>query len=357
MIKAQSAITDVMSLLIYQLVRSVANPFKYRTILTGLLISLSLASLHVIAAEGPLRKAVFLPQWVPQAQFAGYYVACKKGMYKKHGIDLTILAGGASRPPSVYLETGRAQFVTSWLSSALQMRSKGIRLVNIGQVVQRSSLMLIAKKSSGIAKPSDMKGRKVGLWAGDFEIQPRAFFRKEGLTVNPVRQSFSVNLFLRGGVDVASAMWYNEYHTIINAGVNPDELSTFFFSEMGLNFPEDGIYALEDTVRRDPELADAFVQASLEGWNYAFAHPEETVDIVLEYASAAKIPANRAHQRWMLARMGELILPPKEDGSSMGVLKERDFSLVAGELKAAGLIGTPPAFGDFYKGRLRDVQK
>lgn len=310
-----------------------------------------------LAVDEPLKKAAFLPQWVPQAQFAGYYVAYKRGIYRKYGIDLTILTGGASMPPSEYLKAGRAQFVTTWLSSALQMRSKGVKLVNIGQVVQRSSLMLIAKKSTGIARPADMEGRKVGLWAGDFEIQPRALFRKEGLHVRAVRQSFSINLFLRGGVDVASAMWYNEYHTIINGGVDPDELTTFFFSEMGLNFPEDGIYVLEDTLRRDPELAHAFVGASLEGWNYAFAHPEEAVDIVLNYAAEAKIPANRAHQRWMLARMKELIVPTREDASSMGILKESDYSLVAKELKAGGLIKSAPDFKEFYKGPGADAKK
>jgi NitT/TauT family transport system substrate-binding protein len=66
--------------------------------------------------------------------------------------------------------------------------------------------------------------------------------RKYDLTVQVVPQSFSVNLFLRDGVDVASAMWYNEYHTILNCGIDPDELTTFFFHEHGLNFPENGIY-------------------------------------------------------------------------------------------------------------------
>ena len=124
------------------------------------------------------KKATFLPQWVPQAQFAGYYTAYRKGIYRKHGIDLTILPGGAERPPSRYLETGQAQFVTSWLSSALQMRAKGMRLVNIGQVVQRSSLMLVAKKGSGISKPRDLEGRKVGPLGGRFRDPTQGFFQE-----------------------------------------------------------------------------------------------------------------------------------------------------------------------------------
>ncbi|MCX5799224.1 MAG: ABC transporter substrate-binding protein, partial [Proteobacteria bacterium] len=50
-----------------------------------------------------LKKVVFVPQWLPQAQFAGYYVAKEKGIYKKYGIDITILRGGPDYIPSVML--------------------------------------------------------------------------------------------------------------------------------------------------------------------------------------------------------------------------------------------------------------
>ena len=148
----------------------------------------------------------------------------------------------------------------------------------------------------------DLQGRKVSLW-DDFKVQPLAFFRKNNLRVRIIPQTYTLNLFLRGGVDVASAMWYNEYHTIINAGIDPDELSVFFLKDEGLNLPEDGLYALEKTVKNDPDLAAEFVAASLEGWEYAFTHPDEALDIIMRYMRAAKIPANRMHQKWMLARM------------------------------------------------------
>jgi len=64
---------------------------------TGLSILLCILFFPVVAAaEKPLKKATFLPQWSPQAQFAGYYVAYEKGFYKNHGIDLTILQGDRS---------------------------------------------------------------------------------------------------------------------------------------------------------------------------------------------------------------------------------------------------------------------
>jgi NitT/TauT family transport system substrate-binding protein len=301
------------------------------------------------AGAAVLKKATFLPQWSPQAQFAGYYVAYEKGFYRKRGIDLTILQGGPNQPPNLFLEQGKADFVTIWLSTAIQRRSEGFRLVNIGQIIQRSALMLVAKKASNIKTPEDMNGKKVGLWGGDFQLQPTAFFEKYKLRVTVVPQSFSVNLFLRDGVDVASAMWYNEYHVILNAGVNPEELNTFFFDDYGLNFPEDGIYALEETYKRDPALCCAFVEASLEGWRYAFSHPDEALDIVLNYISRAKIPANRVHQRWMLERMKDIVLP-RDKNAELGLLQQGDYQHVSRELAKHGAVKNIPAYESFFVG-------
>jgi NitT/TauT family transport system substrate-binding protein len=300
------------------------------------------------AAERTLKKATFIPLWSPQAQFAGYYTALDKGIYRKHGIDLTIISGGPNYSTTEYLAKGKADFAVLWLTTAIQERAKGVKLINIAQIVQKSSMMLVARKSSGIRTPADMNGKKVGLWGGDFAIPPHAFFNKYGLTVREVPQSYTVNLFLRGGIDVASAMWYNEYHTILNAGLDPDELSVFFLKDQGLNLPEDGLYALEKTVENDPALADEFTRASLEGWEYAFAHPEEALDIIIREMRTAKIPANRMHQKWMLARMRDLILTPGDRNAS-GLLNQGDYEATGRILQKDGVIRKVPGFSAFVR--------
>ena len=257
-----------------------------------------------------LRQLRFLPQWQPQAQFAGYYVAKDKGIYEKYGIDLIMLRGGPDFPPSEMLAGGKTDIATMFLSTAIQKRAKGIALVNIGQIVQRSGFILVARKSSGILAPGDLNGKKIGLWP-DSRLQALAFLRKNNVKAIIVPQANTVNLFLRGGVDAASAMWYNEYHTIINAGIDEAELTTFFFDKYGLNFPEDGIYALEENVRKNRGLYCNFIKASLEGWRYAFQHPEEALDIVMRYVKEARLGTNSTHQKWMLARMKDIIIRRK----------------------------------------------
>ncbi len=308
------------------------------------------------AQEANLKKVSFIPQWQPQSQFAGYYVAYEKGFYLKHHLDVKILRGGPDWPPSELLAQGRADFGTMLLTTGITKRAHGVKLVNIGQIVQRSALMLVAKKARGITTPQDINGKKVGLWGEDFQGQPRAFFRKYNLKVTIIPQAATLNLFLRGGVEVASAMWYNEYHTILNAGVNPEELSTFFLADYGMNFPEDGIYCLEETYTNRPQICRSFVQASIEGWNYAFAHPEETLDIVMKYVNAANVATERVHQKWMLARMRDIILPA---GSNlpMGTLQAEAYDQVAQELRENGLIDHIPSFAKFYVNCALDHEK
>lgn len=310
---------------------------------------LSLAAYpSLLHAEPPLKKASLIPLWSPQAQFAGYYVALEKGLYRRYGVELTILNGGSGNSPVEALQSGRADYAVIWLTTALRHRDAGIRLVNISQVIQRSSMMLISRKSSRIDSLQGMNGKKVGLWDGDLSIPPLTLFSRRGITIRQVPLTNTVNLFLRGGIEVTSAMWYNEYHVILNSGVDADELNAVFLSEQGVNFPEDGIYGLEKTVKGDPALAAAIADASREGWQYAFDHPEEALDIVMKYMLRAHVPANRMHQKWMLNRMRDIIMPGTAFGKlPSGTLDRKDYHDAGNAMQRAGLIGGYPDYADF----------
>jgi NitT/TauT family transport system substrate-binding protein len=292
-------------------------------------------------------RVTLMPLWSPQAQFAGYYVGIDKGIYARHGLDVRLLPAGPGLSPVDALSQGRADFAVLWLTTALRHRDRGLPLVNLAQMVQRSSMMLVSKRSTGIRTIGDMHGRSVGLWGGDLSIPVYALFERERVVVREVPQGITVNLFLRGGIDVASAMWYNEYHTLLISGVDPGELNTIFIADEGLRYPEDGLYALEATAQARPAITSAFVRASLEAWEYAFEHPDETVDIVLSRMREARLPANRVHQRWMLDRMSDLMRTPSSD-IKRGQLVRADYLAVGESMKHEKLIAAYPAYEDFH---------
>ena len=80
-----------------------------KTLISPVLFSTSLFP-HAARSENLLKKASFIPQWSPQAQFAGFYIAYEKGFYKKNGIDFTIIQGGPDPPSTDFLEKGKADF-------------------------------------------------------------------------------------------------------------------------------------------------------------------------------------------------------------------------------------------------------
>jgi NitT/TauT family transport system substrate-binding protein len=289
----------------------------------------------------------YLAHWIPQAQFAGFIMAYEKGFYKKYGLNVELLTGGPNRSSLDWLAEKKTDICSAWLSSALQLRDKNVKLINIGQLIQRSALMLVAKKEKGIRTIKDLDGKKVALWQKDFRIQPLALFKKYNLHVELYPLSETQNIFIRDVVDVTSVMLYNELHLLKNSGYDEKDLTIFSFQDYGLNFPEDGIYVLEDYYKRNEQACKDFVTATLAGWQYAFAHEEESLQLVMKYLTKAKYAANEMHQRWMLRQMYSLLQP--SEGAKIGELRESDYTNVVKTLIESGYIKQNILFKDFFR--------
>jgi NitT/TauT family transport system substrate-binding protein len=288
-----------------------------------------------------------LPYWVPSAQFAGYYVGIEKGIFQKHGIKLEILPFDPLMSVASSIRDNKTDFAIIWLVNAIELRDKGVDVVNIAQLSSRSSLMLITKKSSGISKLEDMNGKRAGIWIG-YDRQPQALFKKFNLAVNIIPIGSTNNLFLLGGVDILNANWFDEYHSVLNNGVNEDELNTFFFADYGFNFLEDGIYCLGEKIKEDPQLCKEFIEAALESWNYAFNNQEEAINIIVKYAKALNQPVNRSHQQWMLSHYKALYIPTGSDTINTNLL-QKDYETVQQIMIESRFINKVTPYDSFYK--------
>lgn len=300
-----------------------------------------------LSSAAPATERVrLILQWEPQAQFAGYYLALEKGFYRERGLDVEIIPGGPAIDSLAYLESGEAEFATAFLTGAITAAADGAPVIDVCQVVNRSGLLIVARRDV-IQDRDDLDGRRVSLWGASFRTAYLGYFETAGIEPRIVPQYYSVNLFLQGGVDACAAMDYNEYHTIIQAGVDPDELTTFSMRDAGFGFPEDGIYALAATVRKHPQLCRDFAAASLEGWDYCRRHPDEAVSRVMDHARAAHVPTNRVHQRWMLDHILAAIYPGDGDGWEPGVLSRVDYERTRAIMIDEGLIAGAPAYRRF----------
>ena len=296
-------------------------------------VAMALTSAQAWAAD----KVTLQLKWVTQAQFAGYYVAKDKGFYNEENLDVEIKPGGPDIAPAQVLAGGGADVVLDWMPSALATREKGVALVNIAQPFKSSGMMLTCRKDSGIKTPADFKGKTLGVWFFGNEYPFLSWMSQLGIKtdgsaegVKVLKQGFNVDPILQKQADCVSTMTYNEYWQIIDAGLKPDDLVVFKYEEQGVATLEDGIYVLEDKLK-DAAFVDRmvrFVRASMKGWKYAEANPDEAADIVLENdASGAQ---TEKHQKRMMGEIAKLT------AGSNGALDEADYKRTVKTLLSAG---------------------
>ena len=226
-------------------------------------------------------------KWVPQAQFAGYYVAAAKGYYKAEGLDVTIKPGGPDVSPVQVLAGNQADAIVNWMPDALAAREAGVALVNIAQIFNRSGLMLTCKKASGVTTPKDFKGKTLGVWFGGNEYPFLNWMAKLGYKpdtdIKVLKQGFNVDPLLQNQAACISTMIYNEYWQVVDAGVKESDLVTFFYEDQGVASLEDGLYVL-DSKLKDPAFvarSAKFLRATMKGWNDAVKDPAEAAKIVV----------------------------------------------------------------------------
>ncbi len=299
-------------------------------------LAMAAASLGAIAQE----KVTVQLKWVPQAQFAGYYVAAAKCFYKDAGLDVTIKPGGPDIAPTQVLAANGADITVDWMPSALAAREAGVPMVNVAQVFNRSGMMLTCKKSAGVNAPKDLKGKTLGVWFGGNEYPFFSYMSKLGLKttgsgadVKVLKQGFNVDPILQNQAACISTMIYNEYWQIIDAGVKADELITFGYEEQGVSTLEDGLYALEPKLK-DPKFVarmGKFVKASMKGWEYAVKNTEEAAKIVL--AADKSGGSTLAIQKRQMENVAKLVTSP---AGKVGYLDPAAYQRTVKVLMAGG---------------------
>ena len=275
-------------------------------------------------------RVVFTPQWTAQSQFAGYYVALEKGFYKNAGLDVEIIHPSASYPVVNRIKDGDSDIVSLQLLHAMAEVDNGLELVNIMQTVQRSGLQIISRDCN-IRTFDDLRGKRVGIWKAAYgELAKMPDYDMElGIEWIPFIQN--INLFISGAIDATVAMSYNEALKIKAAGF--EDVSVIPFQGTAYDFPDDGIYVTKEFYDKNRAVADAFVEASRRGWEWARENVDEAVEIVLGYTRKENVATNHVMQKWMLENVLELQCPAGGDYPTFR-LEQDDFErLVSAALK------------------------
>jgi NitT/TauT family transport system substrate-binding protein len=249
------------------------------------------------AVTASSERLVFTTAWTAQAQFAGYYVAQEKGFFSNLGLDVVLQHPTLTSSAFQRLQTDQCDAANFSLMSAIDFISQGIPLVNIFQESMNSSNILVSR---WCMNPIEMKGKKVAIFNSDPNYLLMAMSRREGLNYEWIPFTSGINVFLSGAVDATMVVSYNEYYELLQAGFQMPEEYLYRFSEHEYNIQENGIYVKRDYFLTHQNTISKFVMACRRGWEWAAAHQDEALEIVMKYVNQNHIQTNRALQKLML---------------------------------------------------------
>lgn len=231
-------------------------------------------------SPNPLTPITLQLKWHHQFQFAGYYAAIEKGFYRDEGLQVTLKEGVANLDVSGEVLSGNAQFGISNPTLLIE-RHQGKPVVVLAAIFQHSPLAIFALTSSGIRSPHDMIGRRV-------TIRPRlspelmAMFKKEGVDFDKIialPTTFQDTESLSAGnIDAISGYITDVPCLLEQKGV---AFNTIDPQTYGIDFYGDCLFTSEREVRNHPEQVEAFLAASLKGWDYAMSHQQEIAELIL----------------------------------------------------------------------------
>ena len=288
--------------------------------------------------------------WYPNSNHTGLFIAKKKGYFEEEGLDVNMYT---PVDPSTVLQTvgaGEDDFGISYQPDVLLARGQDVPVVAVTAMVQHPLNSVMALTVSGIERPGDLAGKKVG-YPGIPTNEPLldTMLKADGLRgledVELVNVGFNLGPSLIGGsVDAVVGAYWTHESILLELEGHP--VNIMRMEEWGVpDYYELVIVASEDTIANRPNVVERFVRAVSRGYRDAVADPQGGVDVLLELGGEE---VNEA-----LERQGADLLAPlwQTDTSDFGEQKAGKWEAFTKWMQDSGLLSTDVRAQDAYTDR------
>jgi putative hydroxymethylpyrimidine transport system substrate-binding protein len=275
--------------------------------------------------------------WFQNANHAGIYEAVDKGYFEDEGLNVSVVPPADPSAILALIASGESDFAMFYQPDLLQARNEGVPVVAVAGVVQRPLNSMMALKSSGITRPADLAGKKVGTpglpWN---EAMLTTMLEADGLTrddVELVDVGWTLNQSLMAGtVDaVIGVYWTHELIVLENEG---HETNVLLPDDWGVpSYYELILVTSEKTVKDRPEMVEKFVKAFNKGYAQALDDPQGSIDTLIRLNPDAEIDES-------VDRAGVDLLVPlwESTGQPFGSLSPERWTSLADWMKAQSLL-------------------
>lgn len=236
----------------------------FRRLLALLIVALS----PPLAAQAPDRL-VFATDWLAQAEHGGFYQAVAEGIYRRHGLDVTIRMGGPQVNGLQLLAAGQIDVAMGDALQALSAVEQGVPVVAVAAAFQKNPTVIIAHP--GVSRIEELKGRPIAIGAASNTTFWPWLKQRYGFTDDQKRPyAFSVQPFLADPKLSQQGFATSEPFAIEKAGISP---VVFLLAESGYPPYSEALIVTRATLDKRRDAIRRFVAASAEGWRSYLANP------------------------------------------------------------------------------------
>lgn len=254
----------------------------------------------MLAPAWSLESVTLQLKWQHQFQFAGYYAAISQGYYREAGLDVTLREAQPYEDPVQYVLNGNAEFGVG-TSELLLLHHFNQPVIVLAVIFQHSPLALIVPNVSNKQDTflpyqyiQDLKDKPVMMEASSAELL--AYLAREGLTrekLNLIDHTFDIQDTLEGKAAAMSGYVTDEPFLLQEQNI-PYQIFKPIMG--GIDFYGDNLFTTQSQLETHPKRVQAFREASLKGWQYAVAHPEEIIDLIYGQYSQRHSPEHLAFE-------------------------------------------------------------
>jgi len=259
---------------------------KIVLLILGLALSLAACSGAQPAtgtAAAPIRKIKLPMGYIPNVQFAPFYVAAEKGYFAKEGIEIEFDYSFETDGVAL-VGAGELPFAVASGEQVLLARSQGLPVTYVFAWYQQFPISVISAPELKIAQPADLRGKTIGLPGlfGASYIGLQALLFSAGLTPADVTMESigftQAEAFATGQKNIIVGYSANEPIILKSQGHKLTELRVADYAQLAAN----GIVSNEKTIKDEPELIRKMARALARGIADTLAHPDEA------YTASAK---------------------------------------------------------------------
>ncbi len=291
------------------------------------------------AGSGPTPAKLAL-DWVPEPEFGGFYAGRDTGAFRKAGIEIEILGGGAGVPVVQMVATGKADFGVVGADELINARTRGADVIPIFATFQTFPQGIMVHASRGAKGMADVFAS--GTVAMDPGVPYAAFLRKKyGFQrVKIVPYDGGVARFVADKDYAQQCFISSEPVAATRQGSDP---KVFLIADEGYNPYATVVITRRALWNEKPDEVRAFARASREGWR-AYLDDPRPANLVM-----AKLNAALDAETWTAASAAQkpFIETDETKKGKLGMMTRERWETLGKQLVESGVIASAPPVDDY----------